>query len=293
MIFLRNLLIFSLFIYPNQVQGQEFYFFSKRFDIKTQILLDQNGFNKIDILTVGNIDPSRRNSVDEDRVKEFLMKNFNTFDTYYLVIDWEEEGYQDLRHQEQTSDRFIAAETEYLKLIDIVKEYNAKIHVGIYGIPFRLPVNKKANINTGKYDFLLSKVDFISPSFYTMHPVREVGVKVNREYFQQNLRQALSYSVRLNKPVYPFIWELVHPDNIEYGGTLISDEELFSNLEFLLSYKFLDRKINGVIWWSPSVISPEYSRFNHEKVLSVKTNIDSRSLYIRSRIQLIKSKLNK
>lgn len=270
---------------------QQVFVFYDRYSEDTVNELKKNGFSNMTIITRGNIDPKRINEVNDAKVSEFLNKNFTRNNEFYLVIDWEEQGYRDLRNLQKGNPKFDFAEKQYLKLISIIRAYNSRIKVGIYGLPSRLPVNKKANINQKKFDNLLSNVDFICPSFYTMNPVIEIGSKLNTEYFNENLKQAISYGKRLNKPVLPFVWELVHADNKSFGQTLLTDDEFLSNIRQIQNYNFQGSKVSGIIWWAPGKISQAYDQDEQLKRLNKINSAreDPRSIYMKKRATNVKS----
>ena len=67
----------------------------------------------------------------------------------------------------------------------------------------------------------------------------------------ENLKSALIYGIRLNKPVVPYVWYLIHPSNKKFGNQIIGKEEMKLYLNTIKNYCYLDKKAQGIIWWEP------------------------------------------
>lgn len=267
---MKKTVLFLVLIFSVVISRSQTFVFYDRYDQTTKKILKDRGFESMHILTIGNIDPKRTERVDFNVVDNFLRRTFEKNKTYYLVIDWEEQLYRNIRRYNKNDFRFKQGEKEYINLIKFIKQYNPNIKVGIYGFPTRLPIRKKAPLSQKKFDNLFKHLDFISPSVYTLSPVTEVGEKVNVEYFTENLKQALLYGKRLNKPVFPFLWEIIHPDNAIYGKTLLSDEEFISNIKLVKEYSYSGTSVDGFIWWAPKKASQVY--LNHKSSTGISFN---------------------
>ena len=234
---------FSIYAYPS------------RFDIKAEEYFSENGFvtEGIDIMTQGSIvykkDPA---NFDPGRVRRFLEKRFpDEGSEGYLVLDWEAGPFQDLRNFPATDTAFQVASEKLLQLLEEVRKQRPNLKLSYYGIPYRA-WNKWQTENynpNGKYDVLLSKVDFIAPSLYIVHPDEAVGHNRNLQYLKSNLDAALVYGKKFNKPVTPFVWHRVHAGDKKYGREIIQKEVLASYIKFISTYTLDGYKAAGVYWW--------------------------------------------
>src|SRR5690606_12568763 len=113
--------------------------------------------------------------------------------------------------------RFKNAEKQFIDLLRYIKGVRPNLKIGIYGIPFRTyyPSQLKWN-GDRKFDRLMSMSDIVFPSLYIIYPDKEKGKDANEQYLKDNLDVAFSYGERFNKPVIPFIWYIVHPNNKKY-----------------------------------------------------------------------------
>src|SRR5690606_16326726 len=138
-------------------------------------------------------------------------------------------------------------------IINVIKKTRPNVKVGVYGLPFKFyyPSQRQYNANN-KLDVLLEQVDYISPSLYFDYPDMQRGASANRSFLKSNLDYVLSTGIRLNKPVVPFVWHMIHPSNKKFGGDLIDRDELHNHLNFIRNYTVSGRKVAGLLWWEPS-----------------------------------------
>lgn len=70
------------------------------------------------------------------------------------------------------------------------------------------------------------------------------------EYFKKNLDVAFDYAIRLNKPVIPFVWYLIHPSNKRYRYEMIPRMEMLTYIDYIHNYKsYNNNSISGMVWW--------------------------------------------
>ncbi|MBF9254228.1 T9SS type A sorting domain-containing protein [Pontibacter sp. 172403-2] len=257
----RNLLLlFALLLLSvpsfSQVAGTSFelYVMNYRFGpqsldyFKTQNIVVTNFLPASSIAQTGDA-----NSVDPAKVRNTVGKLFRKADSGgKLVLDWETEGvYNALRDYPVTDSRYKHAEAEWRKLIAIIREMRPNVEIGIYGMPFNAwDKNDITRYNPeAKYGTLLSLVDFLAPSVYLETADEAVGHERNLQYIRDNMDVALDYGNRLHKPVYPFFWHRIHPDNVEYGFELLQIDVFASYIKFLSTYTYKGYKASGVYWW--------------------------------------------
>ncbi|MNY23887.1 hypothetical protein D3C86_1575710 [compost metagenome] len=99
-----------------------------------------------------------------------------------------------------------------------------------------------------------------------MYPDRQIKKSRNEKYLKENLESALEYGIRLNMPVVPFMWSLVHPSNKLYGGQLVSKNEVVQNINFIKNFKYKNRSVSGIVWWDP-----DYKSFSKMIKSDIKT----------------------
>ena len=257
----RNLfLLFALLLLSlpsfGQVSGSSFemyvmkYRFGPKsldyFDTKNIVVSNFFGLNAI----AQDTNPYK---VDETKVRETLRKLFAyRSSSGRLVLDWEKKNvFYYLRDYPVTDSRYKSAEAEWRKLISIIRDERPNVKIGIYGIPFKAwTAGGVAKYNPqGKYDALLSLVDFLAPSVYIQFADEEVGHARNLQYIKDIMTSALDYGKRLHKPVYPFLWARIHNTNPNYGLDLIQTEVFAKYVKLLSTYTYNGYKASGFYWW--------------------------------------------
>ena len=238
-----------------------------RFDLyneRTIQNLKNNHFEDYKLITRSMIDPDGDQKIEKDLIHAYLKKVFpDRASRGMLVIDWESRTFQTLKKRESTNSAFKAAEEVFISIVKTIKNIRPNLQVGIYGIPFR-PTLKEANkqniqwidsFNTDtKWQTLLSHVDFLAPSFYIIYADEQIGHENNIIFLELQLKNALLYSATLNKPVYPFFWYRIASTpavNSTYGRTIIPRQTIIKYLDFISSYRYMNRRISGLLWWDP------------------------------------------
>ncbi|GAA4440104.1 hypothetical protein GCM10023188_36980 [Pontibacter saemangeumensis] len=196
--------------------------------------------------------PKDPTNFDPTRVKRFLDIRFPDRESEgMLVLDWEAGPYQDLRNFAASDSNFRIAEEKMIALLEEVRKHRPNLRLSFYGIPYRT-WNKWQieNYNpTGKYDRLLSNVDFIAPSMYMVHADEDVGHERNLQYLKNNLDAALVYGKKFNIPVTPFIWHRIHSGDKKYGREIIQKEVLANYVKYISTYALDGYGAAGIYWW--------------------------------------------
>lgn len=229
------------------------------------IIAYNNNFVNYKLMVGAFIDPKKTGYVD----KEVFIKSISFFfpnskSSGILCIDLENTIYHNLYKFGINSTEFREASQLFIWMLQTVKKIRPEVKVGFYGIPFRAYYANKNN--TSKLDVILSKVDYIFPSLYTMYPNKQIGKARNEKYLKDNLEIALDFGVRLNKPVVPFLWNLVHPSNKKFGGQLVDKNEVLQNIDFIKKFKYKNKSVVGIVWWDPD--SNSFSKMIKSKVKS-------------------------
>lgn len=232
-----------------QSNNQDIYFFNQRYNVATIDFLKSKNFKRVDIITNSSLVNSKGN-LDFDNISKNLNKIIKS-DTKLLVIDWEKDDFWNLKNKRGTAS-FKNSEKEFITLVKFIKTKYPNLNVGIYGLPFKVFYNKAAAYNEDKkFDNILRTVDVICPSLYFDFLDKEKGADVNKLFLKNQLEVALDYGKRLNKKVLPFVWEIVHPSNKNYGGQLVPISEFKSKVNYICDFKHLNSSVSGFIWWAP------------------------------------------
>jgi len=272
----KFLTIVIIILLANSTYSQENYAFFNRYNDNTQKYLKQRNFKSVKLITNSSI-VDKNNNINEKIIKQNLKRILLPTDDL-LVIDWEKEDFWNLKLRADSKE-FIKAEKQFIRLIKIIRKNNPNIKIGIYGLPFKVYYNLNAGYNEkGKFDKILSLVDVICPSFYFNFTDDIIGKEKNIEIITNQLINCLEYGERLNKPVIPFIWELIHPSTKDIGGTFVPKDEFKRHLKLIINFKFNnENKISGLIWWSPGRASEIYGSLSKDNTLSAR-EIRSRTL---------------
>jgi len=271
----KFLIIIIIVLVSNSTHSQENYAFFNRYNDSTQKYLKQRYFKSVKLITNSSI-VDENNNINEKTIKQNLKRILLSTDDL-LVIDWEKEDFWNLKLRTDSKE-FIKAEKQFIRLIKIIRKNNPNIKIGIYGLPFKVYYNLNASYNEkGKFDKILSLVDVICPSFYFNFTDDIIGKEKNIEIITNQLINCLEYGERLNKPVIPFVWELIHPSTKDIGGTFVPKDEFKRHLKLIINFKFKNEKVSGLIWWSPGGASEIYRSLSEDNTLSAR-EIRSRTL---------------
>lgn len=235
-------------------QNQENFtvFYSKnKYNVKTQIKIDKfKNFKTYRLMVGAHIDPKNKGFVDREVFQKNIQKAYvNKNESGVLVLDLENKPFKDLYKFDKGTIAFEKAAEEFIWMLKTVKKLRPNVKVGIYGLPYRAyyPHTK----NTDKLDKILTHTDYLFPSLYTMYPDRQIGKKRNTKYLKENIETALKFGIRLDKPVVPFVWSMVHPSNKLHAGELVSKSEMIDNIKFIKNFEYKNEKVYGVVWWDP------------------------------------------
>src|SRR5699024_6005331 len=151
-------------------------------------------FKEIKILVNYMIDPKKEGVVDYNRVKYWLDKFYpDKSSDGVLCIDLENELYNKLkgniltRYKEVSDYEFELAETEYIKLVQFIKNDLPNLKIGYYGMPFRAYKIEELRDNASeKLDPILKNVDVLFPSMYIPFPATVNGIESNYDFLERH-----------------------------------------------------------------------------------------------------------
>lgn len=266
-----SLLFVCGFVVNSMAQSKDIYVYKRRYDQNMNQWMRNSdaNFKNYEMISRRHIDPKRNNETDYDNVEKYLKKYFPQKDmTGTLVIDLENKFFKGLKKNEEGSAAFEKSKKEFVTLIKFIRKKRPCLTIGVYGMPFRIH-KKSQNVRNenGKLDPILKLTDIIFPSIYIFYPAKQKSVKHNLKYFKMNLDMALDYGKRLNKPVVPFMWYLVHTSNEKYKYEALGKEEMAKYLDYIINYQAHGKKVTGIAWWEAN------GPYNEKKV---KTNMVNR-----------------
>lgn len=216
-------------------------------------------FKDAKLLTDAEINPNRQKAVDSFNIIRYM--NFFFPDSLSLgtcVLDIEDSPFYNLKSKSNSAE-FVEEKNWFISVLDLLKKYRPNVNFGIYGIPFAVFYTEQMMFNIEqKFDEIFKHCDFIAPALYMSYSDEQVGHQRNLTYLHDNLQIELDYGYRLNKPVIPFIWELIHPSNKKYGGTIIPKIEYLDFVNFIIDYRYNGDSVAGLFLWNPGVPSPVY-----------------------------------
>ena len=220
-----------------------------RFDEKTQNIFKEKGFKEYALITTKRIDPDGNERINKETIKSYIEKRFpNKGAEEILIIDWEQRKYKDLKKPEK-SQEFKAAEKEFKKLVNYIKELRPNLVVGIYGLPYRVFNNKYPHYaKKNKFLGLLKAVDIITPSLYGESTDSERSKNENDVFLKNTIELSIEYADQLGKPLYFFIWEMTSSKE----NRLLPVEEFRRKIETIVAYQSKNKWVQGVIYWTPA-----------------------------------------
>lgn len=235
-------------------QERKVYIFKERYTADSRSFSGsiRNGFEDIKIIGGGMIDPKKNGTIDMSSVEKFLVQLFPSVDDEgILCVDLENRIFHNIKDNELSSPIYKKAINEFTGLIKFIKQKRPQLKVGIYGMPFTEYYDSQSRRNIQqKLDPLLKLTDMLFPSLYIFFPEKQKGLNSNINYLDKNLANAFDYGDRLNKPVIPFIWYLVHPTNKRFGYQVIPKKEMNAYVTHISNYRSKsNNKVAGLVWW--------------------------------------------
>jgi len=254
LIALVTFLIISAQAFSQVAPSFDIFILPYRFSDKSMNYFRANGFEtkNVRIMTQGNIKDSRDNSFDPDKVKKFILRFYPDVNSNAkLVLDWESDPFKALRDHPENDNRFKAAERKFIGLVDYIKRMRPNLKLSYYSLPNRTwSEGQSAKQNpAGKYDNIMAKLDFVSPSLYLLYTDEEVGHERNLKYMKDNLDVAMAYGRKFSIPVYPFLWHRVHANSPLYPKQIVQKDVYASYFKFVRDYSYKGTEIKGVYLW--------------------------------------------
>lgn len=224
-----------------------------RFDKPTQGQLATKGFQMYHLIATNRIDPKGKEVMDRESIKKYLDQKFpKGNENKVLIIDWEKEKFWNLK-KKSNSKEFKEAEKEFIELVRYIKELKPNLLVGIYGLPFRVFVNKYPHYaKKDKFTSLFNEIDIITPSLYSAFTDENRSEKENNLYLKNSIELAIEYAEKVKKPIYFFVWEMTSSKQIR----LLPVKEFERKIRIISNYNRSNKWVQGIIYWTPADPSP-------------------------------------
>lgn len=223
-------IIILLFLSFISCKSQEtLYIFPQRYNKNINDLNEKTPYklSQIKMLSQYMIDPGGKGIIQYGLIDRYIDQLYpNKNEKGILCINLEGILFKELGSKEGSTE-FNRAESNYIQLVRYVKKRLPYVDVGVYGLPFKGYYDSQFKRNDNqKLNSLLREVDVLMPSLYIAYPAKQRGIQSNIDFLEKNLNVAFEYGTRLNKPVCPFFWYLVHPSNKSYGSSFIPKDEM-------------------------------------------------------------------
>lgn len=256
---MNKLVLIILLISTNIVVGQVNTVYLRELLYKNSTLTrvtDSNvKFKNVVFLFNQDMDPNNTGSVNlrmvEKKLDELYPRNSNSL----LIIDLENKNYNTLRDAYKglkvNKATLEGAKQNYIELIQFIRKKRPNSKIGVYGFPFKLldPTGLPDDKNTF-FNSIFEKVDVITPSIYLPYLPDEKHFVANVRFVETNLKIALLYADRFDKPVVPHFWYFVHSDATNREFQMIPKNYLKRIIKYVGRVESnKGSKISDLIWW--------------------------------------------
>lgn len=243
---MKNLIIF-IFFFPFLSTAQNLLFlqdnvsgqkeFVQKNNLDTYIIINQGQFVTNDLL-------------DEDKLEKEINKRFPIASSNgYAVLDWEGKAMAALVQQNDRSQLELYIE-QFIKALQIAKRLRPNVKWAFYNVPNRFLSNISNSFKEKNYRLadIIKCQDFLAPSMYILDPSSDTKIS-NLKIIRSNIKLTLEMGLKYNKPVYPFIWQRVHPNNKMYNEQLVPISYFKDYIGEIMNTSFNGTKVSGLIWW--------------------------------------------
>ncbi|PUZ26258.1 hypothetical protein DCC81_18715 [Chitinophaga parva] len=223
---------------------------------------------QVRIIYEGSIDPQRVHQVNADSLRAAITRAFPDPQQGGIgVLDIESAPYSTMRKADRGSADFNSAVNDYfIKAIRIAKATRPNVYWGFYGLPY----NNFARNSAGSWDAtcqklspLFQEADILFPSLYERNSRFLTGADLNSDNadnVQGFMQHILSFAVRINKPVMPFIWHRWHPSSARDANHVIPQDEFSRYLQSITKAGKGNPLFKGIVWWGADVYLYRYHK---------------------------------
>ena len=217
-------------------------------------IASRNKIPRVYACNLKNLDSNNDGVVEDEKLRDWLKRTFPNPNTKgYGVLDLEGKAEKTLHHKPKGSNEFNKALTEFLRALTIAQKERPNIKWGFYGLPFRDYWNRDNgwHEDNAKIEVIFQQSDVIYPSIYDFFKSADIPKHRVRDslYVSDNVKEALKYGEKYNKPVLPFIWHRYHNSMKEIALERVEWEEMRQHITAALEAEVNGQYINGLVWW--------------------------------------------
>ena len=140
----------------------------------------------------------------------------------------------------------------FVNVIQFARLIRPEAQLGFYGIPMseywdRNEAWRQRNLALQP---IVDVSDCLFPSVYDLYKTNEAPLLTaerDLQYVRECVRMALEMSG--GRPVYAYVHPRYHPSNMNFGMTLIPNDEFKSHVKAVFETNFRGDKADGVVWW--------------------------------------------
>jgi hypothetical protein len=162
------------------------------------------------------------------------------------ALDWEGDELKILRNETTNAAVYKNTLNTMMSVLDFAQKLRPKVLWGFYGLPYREFWKRNSDWRKSgeKLMPLLDKQDILYPSVYLLYNPQSVAGMGNSNYLEDNIQQALSLGIKLNKPVLPFVWHR-YPNYDQIPVAVFKKQ-----VAQILSENTGGQKVVGIVWWN-------------------------------------------
>jgi len=215
-------------------------------------------FTRALLVAQHHVEGEEKGTVDRVRLTQFVERYIPyPKDDVLVVIDWEG-PIMDALELGNLGDNTALKSTAstYLEAYSIVKELRPKAIVGFYRFPVRQyhGRNEAWLARNRSLDALFSQFDALFPSVYDFYVSKGNYKRRDVEYVEENIQEALAMGIRIDKPVYPFIWHRYHSTEGKIPNGLIKPNEFKEHVKAVIKTEVDGKRVEWVVWWGSDYI---------------------------------------
>lgn len=196
--------------------------------------------------------------------RQLMEKSLNTLipdknAAGYAYLDWEGEqfyiicGYTNISIRDI---RFKRVLNNFIEAIRYAKSLRPNLKWSYYSMP---PQYYSTYVEGAEEAYfraiapLMMEMDFLAPSLYLFDEGKSVDVSFVAQQVDDYLKFSLEWGKKLNKPIYPFIWERFAPfvlgSRYQNPNKLMPVDFWKAYVKRVLTTKNFSNQVNGLFWW--------------------------------------------
>lgn len=285
---LYSILLMAFLLSFNDVcaqSTQKLFFAGENYVWQTQFYKD-NGIPPMYMLYQHNFVSSNGLAIDKKLMEKWMDKIIpDKVTPGYGILDWEGYIYNVIAGwQSVSATTYKKYLNQFIAAIRYAKYLRPNIKWSIYFMPTYL-YSQYAEGKVKSHDrrmALLKELDFLAPSLYQFYDYKTVSAGFVSQYIDANLKFSVELGLKLNKPVYCFVWHRYQPyvagSGYANANMLIPVGTFSEAMTRMLNTKVFNKKIDGLIWWNCEDFLYE-NRYNDPILLNEYQNVTDISTY--------------